>query len=436
VTIKDEVLEALRSGTPWAEIRAKFRSKSQRYEALREYFKEVKEVLAKRRSQLARSEEDLQVSRTEATESSERQVELASENEALSKENAEKRRALEEIEGRLALLQEKRISIEVLEKVAALDNESGEALLSDMVAFRDFKWLQKETVNFKREKARLKNAVAKLKSVRASEGNRLDELQVRTSTYKEAVSIVLYFFDAGYSPDDLKALADGLKVLGIAGDSHLSISRLVEGLRKMKTLHSLDEAISKKNLELDTLSKEMGAVKGKLRGFERLVKDVEEVKKVGIAAINRTAKHAEEKIDRSSERFDNHSSEFTSKLKAFIEGSMQNVTTELSECSDMLQQKGRLEDEIRYGEAFMGILESPKYLQLVPPAIVVRLLERLLLWSELHIPELRVKPTQQIWHKEPNLNQYFLYRLTALIEFAVEGLRKYMFEQSRGQAED
>lgn len=44
LTVKEDILEELRRGTPFAEIRRKFRSQSQLYEALGEYLAEADKI--------------------------------------------------------------------------------------------------------------------------------------------------------------------------------------------------------------------------------------------------------------------------------------------------------------------------------------------------------------------------------------------------------
>lgn len=53
MTIKDEILEELRKGALRAEINRRFRSQSQKYEAMREFLGEAKEIVEKMHEELS-----------------------------------------------------------------------------------------------------------------------------------------------------------------------------------------------------------------------------------------------------------------------------------------------------------------------------------------------------------------------------------------------
>lgn len=56
-----------------------------------------------------------------------------------------------------------------------------------------------------------------------SQMNRLDEVKLRTATFREAVATVYSLFRDGYGTEDVKSLKEGLDVVGIRGDPLLSI---------------------------------------------------------------------------------------------------------------------------------------------------------------------------------------------------------------------
>ena len=58
-----------------------------------------------------------------------------------------------------------------------------------------------------------------------SQRNRLDELKLRTVTFREAVATVYSLLREGYRTEDIKSLKEGFDVLGIKGDPLLSITR-------------------------------------------------------------------------------------------------------------------------------------------------------------------------------------------------------------------
>lgn len=92
---------------------------------------------------------------------------------------------------------------------------------------------------------------------------------MNTRTYKEAVNTTLGFFKDGYSTKDLQDLQRGLDVIGIKGDSTLSVKRLITGLQNAKSLNRLDDSIEERGKTLETLNSKINVAEGILSAYEK-----------------------------------------------------------------------------------------------------------------------------------------------------------------------
>lgn len=96
--------------------------------------------------------------------------------------------------------------------------------------------MKKEILDLKKERRNIKKLVI-------SQRNMLDELEIQTAAYEEAVVAVEGLLEDDYSVDDIKSLKSGLNHVQIKGDPKTSIRRLVEGLTKHKNLCTLEERV-------------------------------------------------------------------------------------------------------------------------------------------------------------------------------------------------
>jgi len=270
----------------------------------------------------------------------------------------------------------------------------------------------------------------KLEKRLRSERNQLDELRLKTGTFREAVAIVCSLFRVGYSTDDIKSLKNGLNMLGIKDDPLISIKRLVKGLLKYENLVALEDEIRAGEKGLEKLKRAISDAKSELKVAKQLTKAFEEVKNAGVEAITGVAEVAKMEIADTAGMSEKHMTASAGEFDARIQRAMEGVRAGLGEWGELQEQKGRLKGIIHPALVLLGILESPEYLRQLPLTVVSQLFDRLHLYSEMNLKDVTIKPSQNISKREPNLNSYLSYRLPVLLEFVCEGLREIMTQQS------
>ncbi len=445
MTIKDEILMELRKRMPLAEIKRKYRSQSQLYEAIREFLQEADKIAEEALERLGRVEKGLSEAETELKRlNCEREKvsgelhELVQTREKLIGDVRRRTEELQRLNADITELQAKGFTSEIVKKIMAIDSRSGSELLSQMETVEEYRKMEEEFSGLKKNKATLEGRIRTLESKKGkieerviSERNRLDELKLRTTTFREAVGVVCSLFRDGYSTSDIKSLKDGLNALGIKGDPLLTITRLVTGLKKYKTLVALENKVSETTKELGMLRKATVEAKSDLKVAKQLIKTFKEVKNAGVNAIAGTAEQAERTITGTATMAEKQVTASLEKFDAHILLTMGGVRGELGEYGELQQQTGRLKEIVELAFVFLGILQEPDYLKKVPLGLIVQIFERLHLWSRMILPNAKIRPSQNIQNKNFNLQTWHSYEISVLIEFICEGLREIVLRQSR-----
>jgi hypothetical protein len=202
-------------------------------------------------------------------------------------------------------LEAKGFSAEIIKKLNTMEVNSRQGLILRIRTAEKYNHLKKEVSSL--EKAKLKTqeefglVVEKKKRAEAelvSEQNSLDDLRLKSSTYKGAVDIASSFLADGYSAEDLQGLKCGIDMLGIKNDRRLSLTRLLEGLEKQRSLTSLEEVTNAKRAQLASVYRELNDKKSELEVLENLtLKAVEETRCASIKSISEMAEHTRAILD-------------------------------------------------------------------------------------------------------------------------------------------
>jgi hypothetical protein len=416
-TLKTELLQELRKGAPLAEIRRKFRSQSQLYEALREYLEETEKTVDIKRRNLQQVEDELseakhEISRIDHERSiiSERVTKAETQLKGLL---AEVKRAAEKMGELVAAersLTARGFSSEIMKKLSAIDAKSGEEFIRRVETAKKYTLLKKEFSILQKNRGCLKYEIGTLNADKrniqemvASEKNMLDELRVQTACYKETMDAVDTFLKAGYDSEDIKSLIKGLEVFGIKGDPRASLSRLVTGLKEMKTLFAVEEKLDRKNGELATLTEAVAYAKSELKTIEQTVLQAfREALNTSVQAIKSTEKQANSQIQQAAEEY----------------------KVELEKIAELEHRKTEIEQFLVPGQALIGILASPQYLKSISAPFMMQFLNRIQRWFEMNYPSASTIATTSIHAKEYNLVPSQSYNLAALVELANEGLKQ------------
>jgi len=443
VTIKDEILKKLRARTPLSEIKRDYRSMSGMYEAIREFLLEADKILENKQRKLLEVERDLSAKEAELKklnherkETLEEIVRLKQRKEKLTKEIKDTSGELGQLKAQAARLRENGFTPEILKKIKIIEDRSGPELLAQVETAEQYSNIKKEISNLKELKARLMKEVqtrkARKKAISRkilSEKNRLDELKLRTNTFKEAVAVVSSLIRSGYTTEDLRSLRYGLDMLGINEDPHFSVTRLVKGLRKQKSIVKLEDCLAGKRAELHGLKKAIADAKAELKVTRQIANAFDELKKAGVKAINESTEEAKSGIAHNKTAFESYVKDSIGMLVDQIRVIMKEFRADLGQWSDLQQQIGKLQDLLLPGQVLVGMLQSTDYLEKIPIDLVVQLLERLYLWSEINLPDAYIHPSQKIRNKLFHIQILPRCKPTVMIEIAYEGFREIMIQK-------
>ena len=328
------ILQELHDGTPLNQIKSKYRSQSQLYEAFRTFLpeaerkiQEVRDELISLGAQRTNIEEHvsslkMEVSELEKKMSKEKEAHKAWIDDAEEHKNQLQRELvglggsireqcceLNEINSKLTELAKKGVTPEIVTRVYGIELESGEDLLERVKTVTDYINVKKKLEEINDQKTSYEKEIDSLERKKdllisdiQTEKNRLDESKLKTQTFKEAVAITVHFFTNGYDTADLKSLKDGLDLLGVKGDPKLSITRLIKGLEGIKTLVNLEYAIKECEEELQTLNKNISKAKGELAAIRDVsLKNIDEVKGFAISEIKSLGKDIAKGIKENAE---------------------------------------------------------------------------------------------------------------------------------------
>jgi len=441
LTVKDEILAELRKGTPLVEINRRFRSQSRKYAAIREYLAEAERVVEEMqmvKADLLETEAGLEKVEREKDGISKQLHQLVQARDKLVEEVRRQNQELNRLRDDIEKLRGRGFSGEILEQIKMIQDRCGAKVLMQVKKVeeylkieREFSLLMKKKASLERKVRALETKEEKMDAKLVSKRNRLDELKVRTVTFREVVATVSSLFRDGYSAEDIKSLKHGLDMLRIKGNHLLSITRLVNGLKKQKTLISLEERIVERRKELAVLKRAVAEERTALKVAKQVKKYLEDVKGAGVKAIASVAADAKRRIVHAGGVCEKHMTASAGEFDAQIQRTMEGVKAELGEIGKLQEQKGRLKEILHPALVLLGILKSPEYLRQLPLIDVFQLFDRLHLWSKMNLKDVSIRPSQDIWRKEVNLNYFQSYRLSVLIEFVCEGLREIMVQQSR-----
>jgi len=446
MTVRDEILDDLRAGTSFGEITAKYRTKSGIYEAIRIFLPELETKLEEKRKSFEKADTDLFKAQNELGR-------LTRENNDLVRKNGELRKEKEKLTSDVAGMRDEldlfcaskeRLESEgytgvVMKKIAEIERRSGSQLLKELKTLEKYRRIKREVAALVKKEASLKEEVKSLKAKKketekkiVSKRNQLDELKLQTAVHKQAISVVTKFFKDGYDSKDLLSLKYGLDTVGIAGDPTTSIARLVNGLKKEKNIFDLEERTAEKRKELAFLDKALVETKTELKIInEETLNRIEETKNTSVDTISHVGEKANLSIDDTSARFETRLDDSFGKFDDHICQTMTVVRDELAEWGELKQQMGRLQEALGPGIFLLGVLKSTEYLKTVPLAFIVHLFDRLSLWAQINMENVKVKPSANIQRREPQLFSWQLYEFSALVEFVAESLKQILIQKNK-----
>jgi chromosome segregation ATPase len=303
LTIKSEILTELRNGTPLMEINRRFRSKSLLYEAMREYsveaekaINEVRERIMEAKREASELQTELKRLNSEKQETSMEANALQLTKEKLGADSANLSKELAQLNADASDLKAKGFTSEIMNEIQAIERRSGPELLLQVETAEKYKQVGEEVACLEKKKGELEELARVLETEKrktdqrvVSARNRLDQLELRTATFKRACTVVCSLFKDGYSTEDITSLKQGLDAFGIRGDSGQSISRLVEGLKKQKTLVALRSRVTELDRKLDSQKKALAETEGKSKAVKEVTLNaIEQAKNAALKAIANT----------------------------------------------------------------------------------------------------------------------------------------------------
>jgi hypothetical protein len=447
--IRDDILQDLRNGMSLVDVKKKYRSKSQLYEALRLFLDGLEKSLSSERENFQKVREKLSRTNAEFQSVESDRIKVAEEVAKLRREkqgqvaevvNMTEKRDLLRLE--VKRLEEKGFSPEILKQLKSVEARSGQELLSRVQTAEKHGHLEKELVGLEKRIGDLNGEVKALElqkksseQMMVSEGNALDELKRKTASYREAVDTVASVRQEDYRPGVVKSVIHGLKVFGIKGNSPGSVARLVEGLDKMKTLFAVDEQLRRRRVELADLNRAYAQVKGELAVIREItLKTIGEIRDVSKQVIAGVGEQARKETLQTTRSFELRADESISKIDVKLQDAAERHRAELKELTELEHRKAELEQVLGPGLALVGVLKSPEDLKKVPASFVMQLLERTQPWFEMNMPNSSIHPTEAIRAKDRSLLPINSYKPSSLIELAKEGLKQFMIQQGKASA--
>ena len=445
--IADEVAEELRKGGNLAEIRTKFRSASQVYEGLRTFLDESGRLVEERQADIQKTGEELsQIQaaledvRVERERLSEEVGLLRAEKEQLGSEVNRLGDRRDCLKSEIHELREEGYTSDLLKKIKSVERRSGAELWSDLQTVARCRKLTVEAKGLAEKKRSLEADVKILESkkketteILRSEENKLDDFKLQAAAFKDALAVVGSFLEDGYCTDDLRSLKSGLDLVGIRKEPRTSISRLLEGLRKAKSLAELSQKLDEKRKELAVLNEALAAARKEVQTIESVVLNIiEQTRASSVKAIADVSARGVLAADDGAKDFQKRTEDAVSSIELQVQQTIQGLKRELEKLE---QEKARLEQFLIPGRVLFGILESPDYLNSLSLPLVVQVFQRLQYWCESHVKDFTVQPSASICAQDCSLYPLFRYRLVVLVAFVSEGLRAFMAQQSKQNAD-
>ncbi|MGD8545230.1 MAG: hypothetical protein PVH12_03540, partial [Candidatus Bathyarchaeota archaeon] len=384
MTIKEEILDKLRKGVPFSEIKRNFRSQSKLYEALRLYLLETDSIIAKRYDELHETERKLTELRTQHDEEIKQKREISREveklqerKEKLVKTNDQRRLELDLITNDLQKLMKNGIDTTLLSDIIKINERSKGHILARLSSADEYYKIKKTTAKLKKEKTMLEKSIQALnkgkKTIQeeiSSETNSLDEIRARTTLYKQALGVVLDFLGSGYSVDDFRSLRHAVEVLGVTRDPVMTFNRLLQGLSRQKELFSLNLEVGKARKKLERLKKAVIMAQSELDTQKRIIDVLEEIRTETCDKITEVSGKAQTEIQVISKEFEKN-------LQKQIEGAFEDWNKANRELV-------KLEQTLRPFLPLLNPHAPVELLKTVNSGTITYLLRRVQLWLELN----------------------------------------------------
>jgi hypothetical protein len=437
LNIKDEILNELRSGRPFAEVRTRARSKSQLYEALRQFSDEVEVSLEERREKLREAEEErlnleevAEALKSEVESTREERRELQEDKTRLGSELSENAARLASLEERAERFRAQGFTSEILGKLEPMIATGGDALLKQVEsvekyheAMKDFACLKKKRAGLLRDISECARAKKKAQSFLASLKNETDELRLRARPIKEAVNTVVWLLERGYNIEDVRSLGYGLDFIGAEGDSGQSVSHLIAGLKKSRTLAILEAKVVRRKEEYAELERVVEDRKVKLKILEEAVlRSMDEAGSASIQCLRQTAADGQAALTATCQKFD-----------AWAQASMANLQAQIADRAEWLEEQGRreselaqrktlFETELEYGRFCQAFFVSDDFLSRTSLPWILHMSHRLHLWICMNHPKETIIPPSTFQTQLGFIN--WPYSLKTLAELVCLGLEK------------
>ncbi len=439
--IVTEILDEMRRNASLLEIREKYRSQSQIYEAIRLFLDEVGKAIDDKRArileagaELVRTKSDVKDLQNTLEKVSEDILKGKAESERLARQNNEQKEKRLCLQKEIDDLNAMGYTPEILRRIKCVEVREGPALWADVKRADRRRRLLKETRALKDLRASLKRDVVclnekkdKIKECVKSEQNRLDSVKAESEFFKEALSIVGALFKAGFTTSDLEGLLAGIQLLGIRNDPPLTMARLLQALEGAKTLVCLSDRVETKREELTALNEASSTVKNELRTTETVtLKIIEEARTASSRAIGDVAQKEALAVENRTRTFNELVAISLGKIDTAVQQTIQASKMELGKLE---REKTQLEHLLTPASALFWTLESQDYVNTLPLPIVARVADRLSSWCETNVKDFSVKPSPNACAKDFAFLPLQEYKLTACVALLSEGIRQFAVQK-------
>jgi hypothetical protein len=445
LSIRDEILDELRSGRPFAEVRTSARSKSQLYEAIRQYLDETEVSLEDQQEKLIGAKEErseveaeVEARRSEVESLREEKQNLEEDKISLGSELSKKTAKLATLEEKAEEFRTQGFTLEVMKKLEPLIARGGDSLLRQVETVGKCTELEKDLTGLKKSKVCLLKEVRTLERKKeqaqasvVSTRNRVDELRLEARPIKDAVNTVVRLMKIGFTIEDIRSLGYGLDFLGVEEDSDLSISRLIIGLKKQKNLTILHDQVTRKRqefVELDSAVKDAKTTLAIIK--DKTLKSINEAKGASIQAIQSTAKASNEEFAVTCEKFDGCLQSSLQNFGVRAEEKLRWMEEQYRQRKETDQQKMLFERALAYGRFMQGFFESDEFLLRVSLSSMLQVARRLHLWVREKMPKGTMLPSDSVVQRQFGLTRFQSYNLAILAELMCEGLEAASSKES------
>jgi chromosome segregation ATPase len=422
MSVKGRVKEDLHAGKPWDVIYKRYRSKSQIYEGLTDWFEDVKGEITAKQDEAAGLDAKIEDLTSKVKGASTEHAGLLEKNEDLKEKCAQLSENVSSLEQRKATLDthvnnltsridelaSRGVTLETVEKIHTAQFESGEDLLGRVQTAQAHARLQEDEEKLRVEKEKLEGTVNSLEETVkglqekvTSAENKLDTLRDETAIYGTAVDVVKRLFRTGYSTKDITHLSEGLKTMGIKDDPQASLKRLVKGLEKAKSLIVLNEQIKEAEAELKAIQRDLNAAKAELKSMnDTTLKTIGDARETAVTEIEKTG----------------------DEVTAEMRGVLAELREDVKGWGEIQREAGKLQGDIENAQNFMAFMQEDEVLEMAPPSFASALMDRIRLWINKKHSQVRVAPSKEAHAKDDSLITWKKYSLVALAEFVHEAL--------------